>query len=243
MRNRSSIVLGLLVALWAINSSLVYAQLGDLLKGVQEILSTDKLSEGEIIQGLKEAIQIGTGNAVKKGSQIDGYYKDPEIKIPLPEEIQKVQKFLVLAGLDQQVNDFELSMNRAAEQAAPQAKNLFWEAIKQMTFSDAQKILEGQDNETTIYFKDKTYSQLQEIFKPIVHQNMSQVGVTRLYQDLDTRLKSLPFVGRRNLDLDQYVTDRALDGLFFLVAEEEKKIRQDPEARVTDLLKKVFGSR
>lgn len=241
MKIRLFLFVWFFMALWMINTSLAHAQLGNFFKRTKKVLSGSKLSANDIAQGLKEALQIGTVNAVRKGSQIDGYYKNPSIKILLPEEVQTMEKILKVAGLSQQLEDFELSMNRAAEQAAPEAKNLFWQAIKQMTISDAQKILEGQDNAATIYFKDKTSKRLRDIFKPIVHQSMSNVGVTRAYQDLNNKMQSIPFADSLHFDLDQYVTDQALEGLFLLLSKEEKRIRQDPKARVTDLLKEVFG--
>jgi hypothetical protein len=134
-------------------------------------------------------------------------------------------------------------MNRAAEKAAPQAKGLFVDAIKKMSFTDAKKILNGRENEATLYFQDKTSPRLREIAKPIVHQAMGEVGATKSYQDLEQSARSVPFVGTYAFDLDQYVTDRSLNGLFLMLAQEEKKIREDPAARVTDLLKKVFGGR
>lgn len=242
MKIRVFLFVSFFMAMWTINTSIAQSQLGDFLKRTQKTLSGSKLSVNEITQGLKEALKIGTVNAVKMGSQIDGYYKNPNIKIPLPEEVQKIEKILEVAGLSQELEDFELSMNRAAERAAPEAKDLFWEAIKEMNISDAQTILEGQDNAATLYFQGKTSKRLQDVFKPIVHQTMSNVGVTRAYQNLDTKIQSIPFAGSLHFDLDRYVTDRALDGLFFLLSEEEKTIRQDPKARVTDLLKEVFGS-
>jgi hypothetical protein len=219
------------------------AKLGDFLKGIKETLEGEKLSESKIIQGLKEALQIGTGNAVKLVSKTDGYYKNPNIRIPLPDAVQKVEKGLRAVGYGPKVDEFELSMNRAAEQAAPEAKALFSDAIKQMSFEDARKILNGRDNEATLYFKDKTSNRLHDIFRPIVHKTMSEVGVTRTYQDLEAKVRSIPFADRLKIDLDKYVTDKALDGLFSMVAEEERKIRQDPSARVTELLKEVFGSK
>ena len=215
---------------------------GDFLKDVQKALSGERsLSEADIVQGLKEALHIGTAKAIEKVSTINGYYKNPKIKIPLPERVQKVEKLLRTAGYGAQVDSFELSMNRAAEKAAPKAKTLFWDAIKGITFSDAKRILKGRDNEATLYFKDKTFNRLHEIFKPIVHNAMHQVGVTRTYQNLDAQVRSIPFAERLSFDLDQYVTGRALDGLFLMLAEEEAKIRRDPAARITDLLKMVFG--
>jgi len=221
----------------------VNAGFQDFIKDTMKILGGEKgLTNDEIVKGLKEALEIGTSTAVKTVSKTDGYLKNPLIKIPLPENVQKVEKLLRATGFGNQVDEFELSMNRAAERAAPEAKNIFWDAIKQMTFTDAGEILEGQDNAATLYFKDKTSGRLQEIFKPITHQAMSEVGATSHYQSLDNKIKTIPFADKMSFDLDQYVTDKALDGLFLMLAEEEKKIRQDPAARATDLLKKVFGS-
>ena len=200
------------------------------------------LSEEDIVNGLKQALEVGTGNAVKTVSQTDGYLKNPKIKIPLPENVQKFEKILRTTGFGNQVDEFELSMNRAAERAAPEAKSIFWNAIKQMTFTDARQILDGPDNAATRYFEDKTSKRLQEIFKPIAHQSMAEVGVTRHYQTIDDKIQTIPFADQMSFDLDQYVTEKALDGLYLMLAEEEKKIRQDPAARVTNLLKKVFAT-
>jgi len=199
------------------------------------------ISTDEMIQGLKEALTIGTQNAVATVSKANGYYNNPDIIIPLPEEIEKAGKYLRLAGYGPKIDEFEQSMNRAAEQAAPEAKQIFLGAVKDMRIQDAQKILDGPDNAATSYFKDKTYTRLQEIFKPIVTDTMGQVGVTRQFQDINNKLSSIPFADKASVDLDQYVTDKSLDGLFFMLAEEEKKIRHDPASRVTDILKKVFG--
>jgi hypothetical protein len=215
---------------------------GDMVKGAQEIFGgKGGLSNDEIIQGLKEALQVGTENAVKLVSKTNGYYQNPDIKIPLPESVRKIEKLLRAAGYGEKVDSFELSMNRAAERAAPEAKSIFGDAIKQMTFDDAKKILNGRDNEATLYFEDKTSDRLKEIFKPIVKDAMGEVGVTKSFQDLNARAESIPFGKSLSFDLDQYVTDGALKGLFKMLAEEEKRIRTEPAARVTDLLKKVFA--
>jgi hypothetical protein len=219
----------------------VHAGLSDILRGFGEIFKGRELSETRIIEGLKEALQVGTTQAVQKVSLLDGYFKNPLIHIPLPEQVQKVEKLLRAIGLGAQVDDFELSMNRAAERAAPEAKSLFVDAIKQMTFSDARKILQGRENEATLYFEEKTRDRLYELFEPLVHKTMSKVGVTRSYQELDAKVRTIPFADKLTFDLDEYVTGKALDGLFFMVAEEERMIRQDPAARVTELLKEVFG--
>lgn len=210
-------------------------------KAMKTVGGEKSLTDDEIVKGLKEALEVGTSAAVQTVSKTDGYFNNPRIKIPLPENVKKVEKLLRATGLGGQVDQFELSMNRAAERAAPEAKNIFWDAIKQMTFTDARGILDGGDNSATLYFKDKTSDRLQKIFKPITHQAMSEVGATRYYQSLDSKIKTFPFADQMSFDLDQYVTDKALGGLFTMLAEEEKKIRQDPAARVTDLLKKVFA--
>jgi hypothetical protein len=227
----------------ALQSSIACAELKDFLKGMGEtFLGGGELSESTIVKGLKEALEIGTANAVQIVSRVDGYYTNPKISIPLPDTVQKVESVLRAVGYGPKVDAFKLSMNRAAERAAPEAKAIFLDAIKQITFSDARKILQGRDNEATLYFRDKTSGRLHELFKPIVRTAMSEVGVTRSYQELDTKVRSIPFAERLSFDLDEYVTNKALDGLFFMVAEEERKIRQDPAARITDLLRKVFGS-
>jgi Protein of unknown function (DUF4197) len=220
------------------------SQWGDILKGAKKTLGVGgDLSDSKIVDGLKEALQIGTGKAVQAVSKEGGYYNNPKIKIPLPGSVQKVEKLIRVAGYGSQVDAFELSMNQAAEKAAPEAKNIFWDSIKQMSITDARKILDGPENGATLYFQEKTSGRLSELFKPIVHKSMSEVGVTEKYQELDGKMASIPLVGSIRFDLDKYVNDKALDGLFLMLAEQEKKIRQDPAARVTDLLKEVFGKK
>lgn len=216
--------------------------LQDAIKDAKKAVGLESgLSDSKITQGLKEALQIGTKNAVESVSQKNGYYKNPQIKIPLPGPAKKAEKVLRAVGFGDKVDAFELSMNQAAEKAAPEAKALFIDSIKEMTFEDARKILNGKDNAATLYLEDKNRDKLAEIFKPIIHESMSKVGVTNKYQDLNAKLQSIPLAESLNLNLDQYVTDQALDGLFLMLAKEEQKIRQDPAARVTDLLKQVFG--
>jgi len=242
--NNRRILLAMLAVLLAMPfiGSCAEMDLGKTVDVAMSVLeSNEGLSESDIVKGLKEALHIGTGNAVTTVSKINGYYTNSNIKIPLPESVQKVEKVLRVAGFGKQVDDFELSMNRAAEKAAPEAKSIFWDAIKQMKFADASKILNGRDNEATLYFKDKTSDRLTSIFKPIVNKSMSTVGVTRKYQELEDTVHSIPFAKDIvRFDLNQYVTDKALDGLFYMLAEEERKIREDPAARVTEILRKVF---
>jgi hypothetical protein len=234
----------LIIILGISQISPAHAGFGDILESLRKAVQGSKgLTEDKIIDGLKEALQIGSTNAVETVSQIGGYYERPDIKIPLPGAIQKVENILRSAGYGAHLDAFEMSMNRAAEKAAPEARGIFWDAIKQMNISDARKILEGRDNEATLYFKDKTYDRLSEVFKPMIREAMSEVGVTRKYQDIDAMIRSMPFMENLSFDLNGYVNRGALDGLFFMLAEEERKIRQDPAARVTDLLKEIFGER
>jgi hypothetical protein len=237
-------IIGLILAVFLISGGNAgfTAGLSDIIKGARDVLGgSGTLSNDEIIAGLKEALEVGTEKAVALVSKVDGYYRNPDIKIPLPESVQKVEKLLRAAGYGQKVDAFELSMNRAAERAAPEAKSIFRDAITRMSFEDAGKILNGRDNEATLYFEDKTSDQLQALFKPIVKDAMGEVGVTRSFQDMNARAESLPFGKSLSFDLDQYVTDGALKGLFKMLAEQERQIRTDPAARVTDLLQKVFG--
>jgi len=216
---------------------------GGFLQGIFDALKGGKLTDSKIVRGLKQALEIGTENAISEVSRIDGYYKNPDIKIPLPKTVQKVEIVMMAMGYGPQVEEFSRTMNRAAERAAPEAKALFWDAVKAMTFDDARKILNGKDNEATLYFEDKTRSRLHQLFMPVVHAAMEEIGVTRTYQELHKKISTIPFADRLNLDLDEYVTAKALDGLFYMVAEEERKIRKDPAARVTKLLRDVFGDK
>jgi hypothetical protein len=200
------------------------------------------LDDGTIASGLKEALTVGTGNAVTSTSRVDGYFKNQFIKILLPDKIQTAADVMGKLGYQKQVDDFVLSMNRAAEKAAPKAKEYFVDAIKQMTVQDAAKILKGSDTAATDYFKSKTYNKLYAEFKPSVSESMNQVGVTKSYKDMvGTYTSKVPFAQTESLDLDHYVTTKSLDGLFFMVGQEERKIRTNPAARTTDLLKKVFA--
>lgn len=200
------------------------------------------LSLGDTISGLKEALSVGTGNAVSLLSEDDGYFGNELTKILMPEKIQNVADMLKKVGFGSQVDNFVLTMNRAAEKAAPQAKEFFIGAIKEMTFDDAKKILNGGDTAATDYLNDKTRDKIYAAFKPTVTSSLDQVGATKAYKDMMHSFTSLPFVSAQSLDLDHYVTDQALKGLFLRVGEEETKIRTNPAARVTGLLEQVFGN-
>jgi len=242
MKLRKTTSIGMILISIALCISTADAGFGDLLNNLKQTVGIEgALPESKIIDGLKEALYVGTEKTVKQVASTDGYYKNPEIKIPLPETVRKVEKALKMIGFGEQVESFELSMNRAAEKAAPQAKAIFWEALKQLSFEDAQKILDGADDAATRYFEEKTGEQLEQLFKPIIENAMDQVAVTRNYQALESKVKTIPFASMPDLDLNRYVTDRAITGLFHILAEEERKIRTDPASRVTTLLKEVFG--
>ncbi len=196
-----------------------------------------------VIAGLKEALSVGTANAVASVSRVNGYFGNAAIKIPLPEKIRSAANTLSSLGMQKQVDEFVLSMNRAAERAAPRAKELFIDAVKQMTFQDARSILTGNDTAATDYLKARTSDQLAAAFTPIVSAAMNDVGVTRAYKRLMDKAISFHLVRAEDVDLTRHVTTRALEGLFRTVGEEEKKIRKDPAARVTELLKKVFAQK
>jgi hypothetical protein len=198
------------------------------------------MDEGTVIAGLKEALLVSTKNAVKNVSRTDGYLANEMIRIAMPDKIQRVADVLNKVGYQKQVDEFITSMNRAAEKAAPKASAHFIGAIKEMTFDDAEGILNGSDSEATDYFRSKTAEKLYNEFKPVVSSSMNSVGVTRSYKDMMGTYTSLPFMKDTPFDIDHYVTAKALDGLFYVMAQEEKKIRTDPAARVTELLEKVF---
>jgi len=199
------------------------------------------LGEVKIGQGLKEALEVATGNAVAQTGTEGGYFDNEKIKILMPEQLQSLDKGLRMIGYGPQIDEFVLSMNRAAEKAAPAAKEIFLDAIGEMTIDDARKILAGSDTAATDYFQEKTTDELTSVFKPTVSSSMNEVGATKKYKDLVGEYQDIPFASQINLDLDDYVTRKAVDGLFVVVGEQEKKIRTMPAARVSDLLKEVFG--
>ncbi len=216
--------------------------LDDLLKGVPTVPDErEELGEGTIVDGLREALSVATRKAVDKVSAVDGYLGNPEIKIPFPEKIRTVADVLGKVGFQRQVDEFVLSMNRAAERAATEAAPIFIDAVREMTIQDARGILNGGDTAATEYFREKTFDRLYAAFKPRVSESMDSVGVTQSYKAVMDRYSSIPLMSAKDYDLDHYVTEKSLGGLFYMLGEEEKKIRTDPAARVTELLRKVFG--
>jgi hypothetical protein len=203
------------------------------------------LSNQEVITGLKEALKIGANNAVSTTSKIDGFFKNPFIKIPFPKEAEQVKQFAMTHGLQREVEKFELTLNRAAEKAATEATPILVNAIMAMTIEDGFQILKGDSTAATSFLRKETTAELVSKFSPIVEKAIEEVQLTSLYEPLATAYNaSTLFTGNAqvNTDLKSYVTDKALNGLFFYIASEEKNIRRDPKARVTDILKKVFGS-
>ncbi|GAB3317178.1 DUF4197 domain-containing protein [Hymenobacter humi] len=199
------------------------------------------LSNTEAANGLKEALLQGIGKGADQASQTDGFYLNRLIRIPFPPDAQRVATTLRSIGLGSQVDKFELSLNRGAEDAARSAKPIFISAIKSLTFSDVWNILTGQKDAATQFLKRTTSTQLTTAFAPIMQQSLDKVGATRYYSALATQYNQLPLGKPVQTDLTQYATGKAVDGLFTLIAQEEANIRENPVARTTELLRRVFG--
>ena len=217
------------------------SQLSRALEDAGDLIGADALTAEDVINGLKEALYQGGSKATGQASALDGYLENPELRIPFPREIEKVETTLRDIGLDREVDRFILSMNRAAEKAAEKALPIFGSAIKSMTFEDAWQILRGDDDAATRYLERTTSDQLYAAFQPVVRDALEAVHATRYYSDLIGLYNSLPLVDPVNPNLDEYVTHRAMDGLFVLVAKEEARIRENPLARTTELMRRVFA--
>jgi hypothetical protein len=200
------------------------------------------LSSDDIVAGLKDALNHGTQKSTDKLSAVDGFFKDAAVKILMPPDAVKVEKALRSAGFGKQVDDAILSINRAAEDAATKAAPIFLDAIKNMSVQDGVGILKGSDTAATSYLRKTTSAQLTAAFRPVIEASLQKTGATKYWKDIfDTYNKFPTTFHKVNSDLPAYATDRALYGVFFYVAVEEKNIRQNPAAQVDDLLKKVFG--
>lgn len=203
------------------------------------------LTSAEVVAGLKEALTVGIKNGASKASMVDGFMGNAKIKLPFPEEAVVVKDKAMELGLDGQVEKFELTLNRAAEEASKTAAPIFVDAIKNMSIADGFAILKGSDGAATQYLKNNTSTQLVTAFSPKVAEATDKVQLTKYWNPLTSAYNKTTFLTGKpqvNTDLNQYVTDRAITGLFTLVEEEEGKIRKDPMARVSDILQKVFGS-
>ena len=198
------------------------------------------VTQSEVASGLRQALEVGIKNGANQASQTDGFYKNSLIRIPFPKDVQRVENTLRQVGLGNEVDKFILTLNRGAEDAAKSAIPIFVTAIKQLTIADAWAILKGDKDAATQYLKRTTSNQLYTAFNPIMVKSLEKTNATRYYSDLVTRYNMIPTVQKVNPDLDDYATQKAIDGLFILVAQEEAEIRQNPIARTTELLRRVF---
>ena len=226
-------------------STTTWAQLDQIVKEADQALEqrdTSGLSDSKIVSGLKQALELSTGKAVASTGKPDGFLKNEAIKILLPPKLEPVGRGLRMLGMGDRVDQLEVGMNRAAEQATPQAKAIFLASLRKMTFDDARHILTGNDTAATDYFKRTATPDLTTAFSPVVHDSMEKVGVIQQY---DRVMQQSPaggiFAGQ--FDLNKYVVGKTLDGLFYELGEEEKKIRKNPAAQTTALLKEVFGKK
>jgi hypothetical protein len=200
------------------------------------------LSNDEVVKGLKEALSIGANKSTALASKLDGFYKNPAVFIPFPPEAKLVKDYAMRAGMGAQIQKFEMTLNRAAEEAAKNAATIFLNAITSMSITDGFNILKGGTDAATQYLKTKTSAELKQKFTPIVQAAINKVQLTKYWNPIITKYNKIPLVTKQNPDLTAYVTDRALIGLFKLLADEEAKIRKDPVAQVTTTLQNVFGS-
>ena len=222
-------------------SSRIDAQL---LKNAQKLLQQNKggLTEKDAAEGIRQALIKGTGEGVKTVSNVNGYFGNPEIKIPFPPDAKEIESKLRAAGFGKKVDEAVLSINRAAEDAAKQAEPIFVDAIKKMTITDAVNIVKGENNAATKYLEKTTSPELNTKFQPPIKTSLDKVEATKHWTELINLYNKIPFVKKMNPNLTEYVTSKAITGLFVMVAKEELKIRQDPVARTTEILKKVFGN-
>ena len=239
MRSLNNLLIGLLFVSMACTS----AQVVSVLKSSGQIIPEEDgtLTTNEVVMGLKEALIQGVTIGTFEASRTDGYLGNLEIRIPFPPEIEFVEQKLRQVGLNQPVDDFIESINRAAEKAAAEAKPIFVDAIMTMTIDDAWNILKGEEDAATVYLKGRTSMALFDQFEPIIDEALSSVNATKYYSTMINAYNKIPFVEKADADLSAYVTGKAIDGLFVLVAQEEAKIRKDPAERTTEILKSVFG--
>lgn len=206
-----------------------------------EILGADGLSSAEVADGLKQALSKGVSKGTEQASQEGGFYQNPRLRIPFPPDVRQAEERLRQIGLGKEVDRFILTLNRGAEEAAKEARPIFLDAIRNMSIQDAWDILRGEEDAATQYLRRNTGDQLRNKFKPVMSRALEQVNATRYYNDIASTYNRIPGVQQIDTDLEEYATSKALDGLFLLVAEEERNIRENPVARTTELLKRVFA--
>jgi Protein of unknown function (DUF4197) len=201
------------------------------------------LTEKDAADGIREALVRGTNESVTLVSKVNGYFSNPEIKIPFPESAHEIESKLRAIGLGSKVDEAILALNRAAEDAAKSAEPIFVTAVKNMSISDAVKIVGGKNDAATRYLATTTTPELKTKFTPVIKASLDRVNATKYWEELIRAYNQIPFVMKQNPDLTAYATDKAIGGLFTMIAKEELKIRQNPAARTSELLKKVFGSK
>ena len=214
----------------------------DLLKSPAGTTAQQALTSDEIQAGLKEALKVGSENVVSQLGRTDGFNLDPAIHIPLPQQFDTVRSMLAKVGMSSMLDDLELKLNRAAEVATPKAKELFFQAIAEMTFEDVMNIYNGPGDAATRYFQDKMTPALAREMGPVVEQSLSQVGAVQTYDNIIEEYRTIPFVPDVKADLTTHVVEKGIAGIFHYMAVEEAAIRQNPAKRTTELLQRVFGS-
>jgi hypothetical protein len=218
------------------------AQLPDVAKKLLNTGTASGLTEQDAASGIREALQKGIATGVEMVSKPDGYFANPQIKIPFPENVREIDRKLRSMGLGSLADEVILTMNRAAEDAAKQALPIFTSAIKKMTVNDAIGIVKGPQDAATQYLARTSTPALKDAFRPVIRESLNRVNATQAWEAAVKAYNQIPFVKKQDTDLTEYVTGKAIDGLFKMIAKEELKIRQDPVARTTDILKKVFGN-
>ncbi len=213
--------------------------LDEILAGALE--PSQALDRETVIAGLREALEVSAERTVERTARIDGFLANELIRIAIPDELDKLASALRRLGLGGKVDELEIQMNRAAEEAAGEAREIFWDEIRSLTFPDAVAILEGGGTAATDFLEERTGGEIRSRFEPVVVETMNEVGLARLYADLAETYNRLPLVTTPAINLEDYVTEEALEGLFTVLREEEARIREDPLARTTDLLRRVFG--
>ncbi len=208
--------------------------------GKKIIKTNSKISEKETSKGLMEALKQGSRYAVQEASKKGGFNNNQLIRIPFPKEAKKIKKTLSEIGFQKSIQDFESKMNEAAENASKEALDILIAEVKNIKIKDAFKILKGEENAATLYLKEQSYSSLETKFSPIIKTSMEKINIYKYWNPLIKKYNSIPFSKKINPNLEEYITTKAIDGLFFLIEKEEKEIRQNPERRLSDILKKVF---
>lgn len=248
IKNKSCVYIASLFVIFLFAANTAYA--GTVFKnllGISAVLkgsqSHDDLTTSEIGNALKEALRIGSDNVVSRLGQEDGFYGDPAVHIPLPEEFEIVKTTLDRFGMSFLVEELEVKLNRAAEEATPKAKELFFQAITDMTFEDVMDIYNGPEDSATQYFQDKMAQSLAEEMQPIINDSLSEVGAVMTYDKIMKKYRSIPFVPDIKANLTHYVTQKGMDGIFHYMAKEEAAIRENPAKQTTELLKRVFGAK